>query len=190
MTLATKIILNRQIVTDSWQLVGEHQALPASGNLIVPLAVWREQQITLAQRAGKTGVWLKGSDDPEQLQSNHELINLPLIAVEFSQFVDGRGYSIGRLLRERYGFKGELRAIGDVLRDQLSALARCGFNSFALKEGKSLDDALKAFDDFSVAYQNAVDQPAPYYRRRLEGTAATTATAANEANPATTAAAA
>ena len=184
MSLATKLILNRQIVTDSWQLVGENQALPVSGNLIVPLAVWQRQQITLTQRAGKTGVWLKGSDDPEQLQLNGALINLPLIAVEFSQFVDGRGYSIGRLLRERYGFKGELRAIGDVLRDQLSALARCGFNSFALKEGKSLDDALKAFDDFSDAYQNAVDQPAPYYRRRLEATAAT------EANLATASAAA
>ena len=187
MTLATNIILNRQIVTDSWQLVGEHQALPASGNLIVPLALWREQQITFAQRAGKTGVWLKGSDNPAQLQSNGAPIDLPLIAVEFSQFVDGRGYSIGRLLRERYGFKGELRAFGDVLRDQLSALARCGFNSFALKEGKSLDDALKAFDDFSDAYQNAVDQSAPYYRRRLEVTAAT---AANGANPAAAAAAA
>ena len=186
MTLATKIILNRQIVPDSWQFVGENQALPASGNLIVPLAVWREQQIALTQRAGKTGVWLKGSDDPEQLQSNNELINLPLIAVEFGQFVDGRGYSIGRLLRERYGFKGELRAVGDVLRDQLSALTRCGFNSFALKEGKSLEDALKAFDDFSDAYQNAVDQPAPYYRRRLE---ATKAAAVTEANLATTAAA-
>ena len=186
MTLATKIILNRQIVPDSWQFVGENQALPASGNLIVPLAVWREQQIALTQRAGKTGVWLRGSDDPEQLQSNHELINLPLIAVEFAQFVDGRGYSIGRLLRERYGFKGELRAVGDVLRDQLSALTRCGFNSFALKEGKSLEDALKAFDDFSDAYQNAVDQPAPYYRRRLE---ATKAAAVTEANLATTAAA-
>ncbi len=179
MTLATKIILNRQIVTDSWQFVGENQALPASGNLIVPLAVWREQQIALTQRAGKTGVWLKGSDHPEQLQSNNAPIDLPLIAVEFSQFVDGRGYSIGRLLRERYGFKGELRAIGDILRDQLSALTRCGFNSFALKEGKSLDDALKAFDDFSDAYQNAVDQPAPYYRRRLEATTATAATNAN-----------
>ena len=187
MTLATKIILNRQIVTDSWQFIGENQALPATGNLIVPLTVWREQPIALTQRAGNTGVWLKGSDDPAQLQSNGAPIDLPLIAVEFSQFVDGRGYSIGRLLRERYGFKGELRAIGDVLRDQLSALARCGFNSFALKEGKSLDDALKAFDDFSDAYQNAVDQPAPYYRRRLEGTAAT---AANGSNPATAAAAA
>ena len=186
MTLATKIILNRQIVPDSWQFVGENQALPASGNVIVPLAVWREQQIALTQRAGKTGVWLKGSDDPEQLQSNNELINLPLIAVEFGQFIDGRGYSIGRLLRQRYGFKGELRAVGDVLRDQLSALTRCGFNSFALKEGKSLEDALKAFDDFSDAYQNAVDQPAPYYRRRHE---ATKAAAETEANLATTAAA-
>ena len=71
------------------------------------------------------------------------------------------------MLRQRYGFTGELRAIGDVLRDQLLALTRCGFNAFALKEGKSLEDALNAFDEFSGAYQNTVDQPVPYYRRRL-----------------------
>jgi uncharacterized protein (DUF934 family) len=183
MSDAMYIILNKKIVENTWQFVGENetllpqgsaaQALPASRNLIVPLALWLKDRTTLTQRTGKTGVWLKGSDDPAQLQWNGVPPDLPLIAVEFAQFVDGRGYSIGRLLRERHGFKGELRAIGDVFRDQLPALTRCGFNSFALKEGKSLGDALKAFDDFSDAYQNAVDQPAPYYRRRLATTATT-----------------
>ena len=183
MSQATRIILNQQIVADSWQLVGENDALPGvldgvldgpldrpldtPGNLIVPLAYWQKHHAALAQRAGQTGVWLKGSDDPAQLQLDGAAINLPLIAVEFAQFVDGRGSSIGRLLRQRYGFTGELRAIGDVLRDQLLALTRCGFNAFVIKEGKSLEDALHAFDEFSDAYQNTVDQPVPYSRRRL-----------------------
>ena len=192
MSANKNIILNKKIVADNWQLVGENEVLPAlletTDNLIVPLAFWIKEHAALAQRAGKTGVWLNGADDPAQLQlpvargvgaggaagnaAGGAVNSLPLIAVEFAQFVDGRGYSIGRLLRERHGFTGELRAIGDVLRDQLLALTRCGFNSFVLKEGKSLVDALQAFDEFSGAYQNTVDHPAPYYRRRLTAVAA------------------
>jgi uncharacterized protein (DUF934 family) len=176
MNAIKNVILNKKIVADTWQLVCENDALPAlldtTGNLIVPLAFWLTHRSALAQRAGKTGVWLKGPDDPAQLRLDGAELDLPLIAVEFAQFVDGRGYSTGRLLRERYGFTGELRAFGDVFRDLLPALTRCGFNSFALKEGKSLEDALHAFDDFSDAYQNAVDQPVPYYRRRLAATTA------------------
>ena len=185
MSANKNIIFNKKIVADTWRLVREEEALPGvletAGDLIVPLAYWVKEHATLAQRAGKTGVWLKGADDPAQLQlpvvamggaAGGAVSSLPLVAVEFAQFVDGRGYSIGRLLRERHGFTGELRAIGDVLRDQLLALTRCGFNSFALKEGKSLEDALQAFDEFSGAYQNTVDQPVPYYRRRLTAVAA------------------
>ena len=195
MSANKNIILNKKIVPDNWQLVCKDEALPGvletAGDLIVPLAFWIKEHAALAQRAGKTGVWLNGADDPAQLQlpvamgvaaggaggaagnaAGGAVNSLPLIAVEFAQFVDGRGYSIGRLLRERHGFTGELRAIGDVLRDQLLALTRCGFNSFVLKEGKSLVDALQAFDEFSGAYQNTVDQPVPYYRRRLTTVAA------------------
>ena len=192
MSANKNIILNKKIVADNWQLVGENEVLPAlletTDNLIVPLAFWVKEHSALARRAGKTGVWLNGADDPAQLQlpvamgvaaggagggaAGVAVSSPPLIAVEFAQFVDGRGYSIGRLLRERHGFTGELRAIGDVLRDQLLALTRCGFNSFVLKEGKSLVDALQAFDEFSGAYQNTVDQPVPYYRRRLTAVAA------------------
>ena len=194
MSANKNIILNKKIVADNWQLVGENEVLPAlletTDNLIVPLAIWIKEHAALAQRAGKTGVWLNGAYDPAQLQlpvamgvaaggaggaAGGAVSSPPLIAVEFAQFVDGRGYSIGRLLRERHGFTGELRAIGDVLRDQLLALTRCGFNSFALKDGKSLEDALQAFDEFSGAYQNTVDQPVPYYRRRLVTVAAVAA---------------
>ena len=162
-----QIILDKNIVADTWTHVAEGAALPAAGNLIVPFPFWVKEQTALAKRVGKTGVWLKGNDDPTRIDAVRELVKLPLIAVEFAQFVDGRGFSIGRLLRERFGFKGQLRAFGDVFRDTIPYLARCGFNAFALKEGKSLEDALQAFSDFSDAYQNAVDQPVPYYRRRL-----------------------
>ncbi len=161
------LILDKKIVADGWTHVAEGAPLPAIGNLIVPLAFWITEPAALGNRVGKTGVWLKGSDDPGTLDVVREIAKLPLIAVEFAQFVDGRGYSIGRLLRERYGFKGELRAFGEVIRDTIPYLARCGFNAFVLKPGKSLEDGLNAFDDFSDAYQNAVDQPVPYYRRRL-----------------------
>ena len=161
------LILDKKIVADGWTHLAEGAPLPATGNLIVPLAFWIKEAAALGNRIGKTGVWLKGSDDPTRLDVARDLAKLPLLAVEFAQFVDGRGYSIGRLLRERYGFSGELRAFGEVIRDTIPYLARCGFNAFVLKAGKSLEDALLAFDDFSEAYQNAVDQPVPYYRRRL-----------------------
>ena len=167
------IILDKTIVADTWTHLVDGAPLPAIGNLIVPLAFWIKERAALANRIGKTGVWLKGSDDPSQLDLVRDLVKQPLIAVEFAQFVDGRGYSIGRLLRERYGFRGELRAFGDVFRDTIPYLARCGFNAFALNQGKSLEDALHAFNDFSDAYQNAVDQPVPHYRRRLAITAMT-----------------
>jgi uncharacterized protein (DUF934 family) len=165
--MTRRIILDRVIADDLWQLVPEGEALPATGRIIVPLATWLAQHAQLSARAGEVGVWLKPDDEPGQLA--RDVARLPLIAVQFPQFTDGRGYSIGRLLRERFGYKGELRAIGDVLRDQIFYMASVGFNAFAVKEGKSLDDAMTAFDDFSEAYQTSVARPVPYYRRRLGG---------------------
>ena len=123
--------------------------------------------VHLAARAGRTGVWRRPDDEPADLAG--DIARLPLVAVQFPQFTDGRGYSTARLLRERYGFAGELRAIGEVLRDQLFYLERVGFNAFDLKEGKSLEDALLAFGDFSDAYQSSVERPLPHYRRRPAG---------------------
>ena len=92
---------------------------------------------------------------------------LGIIAVNFPKYGDGRGYSIARLLRERYGYQGELRAVGVVARDHLQAMAQCGFDSFLLREGEDVQDALAAFDDFSEAYQASVTQPLPLFRRRV-----------------------
>jgi uncharacterized protein (DUF934 family) len=108
-------------------------------------------------------VWLDGAADPADIAGDLE--HLALVAVRFESFTDGRGYSIGRLLRERYGWRGELRAIGDVQRDQLYYLMRCGFNAFALRVD-DVESALTAFDAFTEPYQAAVDQPTPLFRRR------------------------
>ncbi|HEY6240935.1 MAG TPA: DUF934 domain-containing protein, partial [Burkholderiales bacterium] len=91
----------------------------------------------------------------------------PLIAVNFPKFGDGRGYSIARLLRERYGFRGELRAIGDVLHDHLFFMEQCGFDAFALREDQDAQEALSVFGTFSDAYQTSVQRPVPLFRRRL-----------------------
>jgi uncharacterized protein (DUF934 family) len=168
--MTKQIILDRRIAADTWSIVADDADLPSSGDIIVSLARWTSARDALAARGGRTGVWLKPDDEPAELAA--DVAALPLVAVEFPAFTDGRGYSTGRLLRERYGFKGELRAVGDVLRDQLFLMARVGFNAFALKEGKSIDDALAAFADFSETYQSATDQPVPHYRRRLAKAAA------------------
>ena len=166
-----RIIVDRRIVEDLWQLVEPDGAIPQDGDVIVVLATWLAQRAALATRNGRTGVWLEPGDEPGMLAG--DIATLPVIAVHFPQFTDGRGYSTARLLRQRYGFKGELRAIGDVLRDQLFQMRRVGFNAFALKDGRNIEDALGAFNDFSDAYQSAVDLPAPSYRRRLAGGAVT-----------------
>ena len=107
---------------------------------------------------------LEPADDPALLAG--ALAHLRVIAVNFPKYGDGRGYSIARLLRERHGYQGELRAVGDVQRDQLYYLSRCGFDAFLLREDAGAGDALAALEDFSEAYQASVERPQPLFRRR------------------------
>nr|WP_310638858.1 DUF934 domain-containing protein [Burkholderia gladioli] len=86
--------------------------------------------------------------------------------MDFPRFGDGRGYSTAHLLRNRHGWTGELRAIGDVLRDQLNYMSRCGFDAFAVRADRDPHDALNAFTEFSERYQGAVDDAVPLFRRR------------------------
>ena len=160
-----RIILDRRIAEDTWQLVPADGDIPPAGDIIVSLSRWLEERSRLLVRSGRTGVWLRPDEDPEKLA--RDLSDLPLVAVQFPQFTDGRGYSSARLLRERFSYKGELRAIGEVLRDQLFYLESVGFNAFAIETDKNLEDALAAFADFADAYQSSVARPVPYYRRRL-----------------------
>jgi uncharacterized protein (DUF934 family) len=114
-------------------------------------------------------VWLAPADDPGLLAA--DTATLPVIAVLFPKFADGRGYSIARLLRERFSFKGELRAIGDIGRDQLYYLHQVGFDAFTLRDGKDAEDALRSLRDFSDGYQRT-NRRTPWFRRSGTGTSA------------------
>jgi uncharacterized protein (DUF934 family) len=116
--------------------------------------------------AAGDSVLLPPDADPFVLDGR--LDGLKAIAIEFPNFKDGRGFSIATILRARLGWRGELRAVGDVSRDRLAYMARCGFDAFQLREGEDAIAALSAFKDFSVAYQGAIDQPLPLFRRRAE----------------------
>jgi uncharacterized protein (DUF934 family) len=161
-----QIIKHRAVIQDSWQLLEQATALPVSGDVIVPYELWVRERDTLSLRPGRVGVWLETDAEPEAIAP--DLARIELIAVRFASATDGRGYTLARLLRERYGYRGELRAIGDVLRDQLYYLSRCGFDAFALRPDQDAEQALAAFDDFSEAYQVSVERPSPLFRRRLD----------------------
>lgn len=109
-------------------------------------------------------VRLEPADDPAKVAG--ELAGASRVEVNFPKFGDGRGFSIGRLLRERYAYKGELRAVGQITRDHLFFLESCGFDAFELREGEDAAEALAAFDDFSESYQASVTRPQPLFRRR------------------------
>ena len=139
-----------------------------AGRVLVPLAVWKVQKDTLAGRvvAGEIGICIDTHELVEDLVESCADINaFPVIAVRFERFADGRGYSIATLLRTRYGYRGQLRAVGDVLRDQLFLMKRCGFNAFAVRADRDIHVALEGLRDFSEPYQGAVDDPRPLWRR-------------------------
>ena len=162
-----RLIRNGAIVEDRWTLLRDAASVAElpQGPAIVPLALWLAGREALRARGG-VGVWLAPDDDPDHLAPDCPA--LPLIAIEFPQFTDGRGYSIARILRERHGFGGELRAIGDVLRDQLYYLAQCGFDAFAVRADRDPADALQGLADFSDGYQATWRRPVPLFRRRTD----------------------
>lgn len=158
-----RIIKNRQIIDDNTQHLGSDDALPFSP-CTVPLQRWLEQYEQLQRHPTSVGVWVRGDDDLEQLAPYIQ--QLQLIAVEFPRFTDGRSYSQARLLRERYGYQGELRAVGNVLRDQLLFMERCGIDAFELSDPDKLEDSLKSFSEIKVYYQPATATPAILRRLR------------------------
>jgi uncharacterized protein (DUF934 family) len=167
-----EIIKDKVVVNDDWTILRlaegetpETVTVPA-GKFIVPLTVWEAQRTALQKRAD-IGVWIASHERPEVLKE--DVAKLPVIAVDFPKFSDGRGYSIAYNLRARLGFTGELRAIGDVLRDQMFYMQRVGFNAFATREDRSIHDAVKSLSDFSEAYQTAWDQKSPLFRRVERG---------------------
>jgi uncharacterized protein (DUF934 family) len=145
--------------------------LPA-GQIVLPLPVFLARREALASRiaAGEIGVWLESHELVEDLAAAQgDLSALPLIIIHIERFADGRAYSSAALLRSRFGFKGELRASGDVLRDQLFFLKRCGFDAFEIRADRSAADALASLKDFSEPYQGATVIDQPLWRRHARG---------------------
>ncbi len=159
-----QLLKDGQVTDNTWTLVAEDAAELPAGDILVPLNLWQQQGSELAQHGGTVGVWLVGNEEIETVAEL--LIKAPVVAIQFPKFVDGRGFSMARLLRERYGYQGEIRAIGEIIRDQLYLLQRCGFNAFEFGAEVDLAEARKSLADFSDAYQVAVDQPVPLFKRR------------------------
>ncbi|MDA7085480.1 DUF934 domain-containing protein [Pseudomonas sp. SA3-5] len=157
---------------DPWQWLREPTQPRPAGPLILPLAAWlqRQDEATLTgERFSLDGICLAPEDEVEAIHAFLPI--LPLIAIEFPSFRDGRGYSQAYLLRTRLGWSGELRAVGDVLRDQLSHMRQCGFDAFAVREDRSAEDALKGLAGMSVLYGRSAIEPRPLFRRRSAGEA-------------------
>ncbi|MBL8397731.1 MAG: DUF934 domain-containing protein [Candidatus Accumulibacter sp.] len=166
-----RIIQQDRVVDDPWQVLTlADDQTPASitlpaGPTLLPLTVWLTRREQVLNAGAPFGVWLAADQGPEQLAA--DVHRFSVIGVDFPKFTDGRSYSTARLLRERYAYRGEIRAIGDVLQDQLFYMRRCGIDAYALRADKDPDKALAGLRAFSDAYQAAVDQPQPLFRRRL-----------------------
>lgn len=144
-----------QLVDDAFIYVADDAALPAAGPLIVGLERWQSSGEALLRRDEPVGVRLKSDEPPELIGDG--LGKLAVIALEFPAFRDGRAYSYARLLREKYGYLGELRAVGDVLLEQLHFMVRTGFDAFEIDSEDPLGDYQVAAEDFSVWYQPTAD---------------------------------
>ncbi|PPR69837.1 MAG: hypothetical protein CFH03_02311 [Alphaproteobacteria bacterium MarineAlpha3_Bin2] len=149
------LLKDGKLIDDPWSHIADEVAIPASGQVIVGLKRWREERDSLIKRKDPAGV---------RLQSDHtagdvadDLEHLGVVALAFPVFKDGRAYSNARRLRERHGYTGEIRAIGNVLRDQYLFMLRCGFDALEVKEGETEKDWQKATKAFSVFFQPAAD---------------------------------
>ncbi|MDC0361843.1 DUF934 domain-containing protein [Halioglobus sp.] len=152
-----RIIKDGTVTEDNRASIDTGGSSPGRGQ-ICTLQQWQK----LTDKQG-SAVQLEPGQDPTPLLEYLE--DIELVVINFSVFTDGRGFSYGRELRER-GYSGELRATGHFIRDQLTYLGRCGFNSFELQESTDLHEALGSLKDFSEHYQASIDSPQPLFRRR------------------------
>jgi uncharacterized protein (DUF934 family) len=143
------------IIADRFTKVDDEEGLPTSGGVLVSLTRFQAEKEELLARDGELGVWLKSDESPAEIAG--DLDRLTLVALDFPVFSDGRAFSSARLLRERYGYKGELRAIGDVLCEQLSFMLRSGFDSFDMGSAKALEEFRAVVREVRVVYQPTGD---------------------------------
>ncbi|NOR20882.1 MAG: DUF934 domain-containing protein [Xanthomonadales bacterium] len=149
------LLKNGSVTKDTYIDVSNAELIPDSGGVIISLAQWQEQRNNLAQRSDPLGIVLRSDEKPELIAA--DLQHFSVIALDFPAFGDGRAYSSARLLRDRYGYTGELRAIGDVLLEQLHFMNRVGFDAFAINSNDAVHDWEIAAADISVWYQPASD---------------------------------
>lgn len=142
------------LLADPYQTLEEGATPAPTAALLVSLDQWAQ----VAEHTGPLGLRLPNTVDPVEIAG--KLPRLSLVALEFPKFTDGRAYSQARLLRERYGFTGEIRATGAVLRDQLLYMTRCGITSFEIEKADAADRLAAALKEYSIVYQPAADQPA------------------------------
>jgi uncharacterized protein (DUF934 family) len=162
-----RLIKDARVVDDEWlrlETAPNDDAPLPHGKLILPLQTWQQRRADILARGEPVGIWLPGEQHPEAIRD--DLAYFRVVAIHFPVFSDGRGYSSARILREQYGYSGELRAVGDVLRDQLFLMRRCGFDSFELRADRDANDALASLADFRHVYQfSAVDPTPPLLQR-------------------------
>jgi len=154
-----QIIKDGAIVADEVRHLADDEA-PVEGRYTVSFARWQKEKDSLAA----VGVRLRGEDAVADIAA--DLPRLALVVVEFPALADGRGFSHARVLRDRYGYTGEIRARGDFIRDQVYFLGRVGVNAFEPVAGTKLESLLPALTEFTVNYQAAADHHQPLYRRR------------------------
>lgn len=149
------LVKNGRLVVDGWHPLGDDERAPEHGPVLIPWPRWCAERAVWRQRSGAVGVRLPVEVRVAEVAP--DLDRLALVALEFPKFGDGRPYTTARLLRERHHYAGEIRAVGDVFRDQLAFMSRCGFDAFDLKPGHAAEHALEAFDEIAVALQPAAD---------------------------------
>ena len=159
-----QVLKDNRLINDSWTLLTEDSESLPSGDILLSYSQWQTFSDQLDSHDGSIGVIIEGNADIEDIIE--PLLKLPLIAINFPKFVDGRAFSSARLIRERYEYTGEIRAVGGFIRDQLYYLSRCGFNAFKFDDSVDLTESAKSLQDFSEAYQVSVDQESPLFRRR------------------------
>ena len=165
---ATLLIKDQQLSNNYWQLIDEGETVDLSSvadsdHIILPFSRWQENQSTVLGKAN-IGLWLDSHESAEPLASVCH--DIALIAINFPVFSDGRGYSYARTLRDHFAYRGEIRAIGDILPDQMYFYQRCGFNSFLLRSDVNPETAINCLNDFSISYQAGSDQRPPMFHQR------------------------
>lgn len=159
-----QVLKDNCVVNDDWITLEESSETLPSGDVLLSYDQWQGFSEQITRHDGSVGVIIDGNAEIEEIIE--PLLKLPLIAINFPKFADGRGFSAARLLRERFNYTGEIRAVGGFIRDQLYLLSRCGFNAFKFADDTYLFESAKSLKDFSENYQVSVEQKNPLFRRR------------------------